>query len=480
MKIIHIASETAPIAKAGGLGDVIQGLSKELTQMGHQVRIFLPHYSWIRTENLDSYHLFNEAFPLQDDYGCHQIQLHEASIAGCKLLLFNSNHPKKFFEREEIYGYPDDLFRFFHFCRMCWEFLKMQKETIDVLHLHDWHTSLILLFHQFLHHTIKIKKCIFTIHNLEYQGVCSIEDLPKILNPIKIEKEFPDLFQKKQMNLLKTGIILSDKITTVSPSYAQEILTPQYGFGLESTLKVHRGKLFGILNGIDTEYWNPRHDPFIPYNFSLLDTAKEIEAIKLKNKCFLQKKLNMNSSSLFLIANVGRLAEQKGPFLLKKAIEYFSQTPHQIILLGSPSNAKIRHEFEQLKKQYTDSDHIRILFDYDEKLAHLIYAASDFLLMPSNFEPCGLSQRIAMYYGTIPIVRKTGGLKDTVFDLQTNQKKGNGFVFLEQDPVIFLQTLQRALNIKRETLCHLKKSVMQINPSWSESAKEYMAIYEEE
>lgn len=481
MKIVHIASECAPIAKAGGLGDVVHGLACELQAQKHQVVIFLPHYQFLqkKSENFSS---DQKTFELEANGVSFKGYATQIKAVGCKIILLDVDHPKNYLFREKIYGYPDDVARFLIFTKAALQYLTNEEESIDVLHCHDWHTAAAPLIHKSLFHNkgLCIHKHIFTIHNLKYQGICEAQELNNIgLNTNKNLDPEVFNFPKPQINLLKAGILYADVVTTVSPTYAQEILQPEHSFGLDAFLRTYRGKVKGILNGIDTTTWSPSTDLLIPHPYSRLDTIQEINVSKNANRQFLAKKMRLASSKTPLFACISRLVPQKGPKLIEAAIVYAAKNNAQFILLGSSPIPEIQHHFLQLKKAFNTNSNIHFVFEYDDPLSHLIFASADFLVMPSIFEPCGLSQLIAMSYGTIPIVRSTGGIIDTVFDIDKYPADGNGFCFTK--PIIseLYETMDRAINCfmdpKRMHL--LRKRVMQLDHSWQKPCKQYLEIY---
>jgi ADP-glucose type glycogen/starch synthase len=279
---------------------------------------------------------------------------------------------------------------------------------------------------------------------------------------------------------LKSGLIYSDAVIAVSPTYAKEMLTKEYGCGLEKVLQKKRKKLFGILNGIDTKKFTPLKDPFIKYHYSSKDNIEKIIEKKNENKKFLQKKLKMNISSKPLFCSIGRLVPQKGPFLIKQSIFKTTKNGGQFILLGSSSVKKIKRNFFSLKKKLSKNRDISLNFAFDEELAHQIYAAADFIIVPSLFEPCGLTQMIALRYGTIPIVRKTGGLADTIFDVTSKNPLKNGFLFEKFSKKDLLSALDRAFFYffkKPEKLKILIENGIKEDFSIEKSAKKYEEFY---
>lgn len=486
MKIIHIAAECAPVAKEGGLADVIQGLSRELLLQGHQVKIFLPFYDSLHKEYFDSLEPQKKSFEIIEDGISYEAYSCFAKVAGCELILLDADHPEEYFHRKSIYGFKDDVARFLFFSKLVLEYLTVQKQNIDILHLHDWHTAICPLLYEHIYKDrgLDIGKTVLTIHNLEHQGKGVPDDLTKIgLDGQQLSHEDylrdPDPAHPHRINLLKAGIMTADSITTVSPSYAQEILTPEYGFYLDPTLRSYRGKITGIINGIDNQIWNPRADKMIPFFYSSHDSAEVITEQKRANKHFLQKKLDMAKSDLPLFVCITRLVPQKGPELIEAALLHVINEGGQFVLLGSSPIHQIQHRFELIEKKFRSNSSLKMIFDYNEKISHLIFAAADFLVMPSIFEPCGLSQLIALSYGTIPIVRKTGGLKDTVFDISTSDPLKNGFVFADPTAEDTTEAIDRAFGLYSlpEEIQGYRKKAMKTDYSWKTSARDYLQIY---
>lgn len=411
MRIAHIASELAPIAKVGGLGDVVYGLANEQQKNGDEPVIFLPNYSSI-DRSID--------LPFS-----------------VKLL---GNY-------DQIYG-DGEIKRFKKFCLQALE--ELNGEDFDIIHLHDWPTALIA---PLLESDTPI---VLSIHNFNHQGSCN----PKLLEGLKLEgMECPN--NEGNINILKGGLIYSDAIVAVSPGYAKEILTKQEGAGLDQVLKKHESKLSGILNGIDTDYWNPATDPFLAHTY----THTTYEEGKRKNR----ESLELNVSDAPLVCAITRLVPQKGLDMIEHALEYTLGDGNQFVLLGSSPCPKTQKRFQDLAKKHRGPN-LHCHFTFDERLAHRVYAASDLIVIPSLFEPCGLTQMIAMRYATIPVVRKTGGLANTVFDNK------NGYTFFDPTPTAFEEALARAFKT-RSTWPNLIKNAQSTDFSWTNSAKKYQHIY---
>lgn len=475
MHIVHIASELAPIAKAGGLGDVIYSLCKQLHRRGETVEIILPKYDCIDYSALkDLKPVFRELWSYD---GCTKYNntIWKASVDGLDVLLIEPHHPAYFFTRGTIYNCADDIDRFIYFSRACMEYLYKSGKVIDIVHVHDWTTALcaVLYKEMYIPLGLRLKGVVLTLHNLEYQGKCLPQNITKaglrgedLLSPDKMQ----DTEDTHLINILKGGINYSDALTVVSPTYEKEIKTKEGSHGLSQVVMNNQKKLRGILNGIDLDYWNPQTDPHIPCHYSQLDYQEG----KALNKKALKKKLGIKDSSGPLVCSITRLVPQKDPDLLKYSIEKTLELGGQFVLLGSTSDPVIETMFLSLQKKLSKNKNALIHLKYDEPLSHLIYAASDMIVVPSLFEPCGLTQMIAFRYGTVPIVRKTGGLADTVFDGR------NGFTFEQSKPKELGDALEKAFQCFTKTpekWALLALNGLQANHGWGESAKEYLSVY---
>lgn len=471
MDIVHIASEFAPIAKVGGLGDVTYGLSKAVAKKGHHVRIFLPKYDSLDLSKIQDLKIIEKNFPVLESEKSYPTTFWSGRFDGLELVLIEPHHPRQYFNRKKIYGEEDDVDRFLFFCKAASLFLIRDPKKIDVIHLHDWLTAGCALF---LKENCSAK-LVLTIHNLQHQGKCARFNLDNLQLQYHAE-DLRDPLDPENLNLLKGGILYSNLVTVVSPTYSREILTPEGGFGLETFLAKHKKKIHGILNGIDTDYWNPETDPFLVKTYSGEDPfiGKRI------NKQTLQKKLLLApAEDKPLVASITRLVSQKGPDLIHYGIEKAAELGGQFALLGSTSDPEIQAQFAKLKMETESNPHIALHLGYDEALSHLLYASSDMFLMPSIFEPCGLSQMIAMRYGSIPLVHSVGGLKDTVFD-PNHTDKPNGFCFHVPDNKGVSSVLERGFKLYQENprqWQELIKNAMHTDFSWSASADKYIELY---
>jgi len=392
--------------------------------------------------------------------------------ADCTIYTLNNNH---YYNRDGIYCHFDDDARFAFLCKASLELMKSIGFKPDIFHLNDWHAgpAALLLKEKYIrqdpfYHGIKT---LFTIHNLEYQGLfgkdmMSVLELPEELF-VPEGVEFYGMF-----NFMKAGLLYADKINTVSKTYAEEILTPEYGERLEGVLKKRQNDLYGIINGISYDVFDPSSDPFISYPFD----EKNLNG-KAENKKALQKELGLPRRDVPLIGVVHRLAEQKGLTMVLQSIEDMMALDVQFVLLGT-GDPYLEDAFTRYMELFPDR--ISVSIEFNEKLAHRIYAGADIFLMPSIFEPCGLGQMISLHYGTIPVVRETGGLKDTIIDIHQDSERGNGFIFREAKPEAFFNALKRAVKTYRDepgTWLEMVNRGLQSDFSWNRSAREYISIY---
>jgi len=457
MKIAVCASEVVPFAKTGGLADVAGALPLALEALKNEVVIIMPKYKAIQEPKFNIKRLKSDI---------------SYSVIGKGLKVYFIENDA-YFNRDSLYGdktgdYPDNLERFSYYSKRVLQLLKELKFKADIIHCHDWQSSLIPIYLKTLYRDnefYKDTRTIFTIHNIGYQGLFPKEEFSKLGIDWKYfnmeELEFYD-----KVNLLKGGIVFSDIINTVSPTYAKEIQTKEFGYGLEGVLAKRKSDVFGILNGLDYSIWNPKTDKFIAKNFSL----ENIED-KNEDKEDLQKICKLPVlADVPLLGIVSRLAEQKGFDILAEGIENICNMNLQLVILGT-GDLKYHLLLEGIMKKYPKV--ISLNLKFDDVLAHKIYAGSDIFLMPSKYEPCGLGQLISMSYGTIPLVFKTGGLADTVNDK-------DGFVFAKYNQDCLIKAIEKAIKIFKNKKAWLKliECAMKNDFSWRESAKEYVALYE--
>ncbi len=481
MKVVMACSEMVPFAKTGGLADVAGALPKYLVPNGVELICFLPYYSKVRESGIKAKKTSLSFGIILDDQE-KKVTIHKTTIPGTKVTLYLVEN-EEFFNRPELYAtpygdYADNSSRFILFSRAVLETLIRLDIPTDVIHCHDWQSALITVYLK----TIYKDKVpgnpgsLLTIHNLAYQGLFWHWDM-KLTGLTWEYFNWRQLEYFGKLNFLKGGIVFADAINTVSPTYAKEIQTPEYGAGLEDVLRFRSDKLFGIINGIDYEVWNPETDELIPHKF----TASTL-AGKTKNKTALQKEVGLEvNAKTPLIGMISRLAAQKGFDLLEGIMDELVKHDVQIVLLGT-GEKRYQDLLADFGKRYPEKISANIRFD--NGLAHRIEAGSDMFLMPSRYEPCGLNQLYSLKYGTLPIVRKTGGLADTIVDANEANianKTATGFMFEEYTSAALLETIERALNAyaKPKLWKQLVTTAMADDWSWNRSATDYAQIYKQ-
>jgi starch synthase len=472
MKVLFVASEAYPFIKTGGLGDVAYALPKALRKLGIDARVIMPKYSGIPSSFkncMEDIAEFNVTVGWRNQYCGLQCLTYD----GLPYYFVDNEY---YYNRTQVYGYYDDGERFSYFSKAVLESIKHMGDFIpDVIHCNDWHSGILpVLLKEHYSEDEKYSKIksIFTIHNLKYQGVFSKEILGELLN--LNEKYFKDETLKfyNDVSFMKGGIVFADAVTTVSNTYAKEIQTPIYGESLDGLLRSKSEKLYGIINGIDYELYHPKVDKKIFYNY---DVSNRDE--KVKNKLKLQETLNLAvNDTIPMIGIVTRLVKQKGLDLIVDKLQELLSLPVQIVLLGN-GDGYYEDLFQYYDSIYPSRISTNIIFD--EALAQQIYAASDMFLMPSLFEPCGIGQLIALKYGSIPIVRETGGLKDTIIPYNKYTGDGNGFSFENYSSEELLDTINRAIDLYNDKVAwdKLVENAMLSNNSWESSAKSYMDLY---
>ncbi|KAK3138178.1 hypothetical protein QOZ80_5AG0365530 [Eleusine coracana subsp. coracana] len=484
LHIVHIAAEMAPVAKVGGLADVISGLAKSLQKKGHLVEIILPKYDCMQHGQIHNLKVLD--VKLQSYFEGHLFgnKIWTGTVEGLPVYFIEPQHPAKFFWRAQYYGEHDDFKRFSYFSRAALELLYQSGKKIDIIHCHDWQTGFVAPLYWDIYANLGFNsaRICFTCHNFEYQGTAPPQDLAYCgLDVERLDR--PDRMQDNshgRINVVKGAVVYSNIVTTVSPTYAQEVRS-EGGRGLQDTLKIHSKKFVGILNGIDTDTWNPSTDRFIKVQYSVDDLHG-----KSANKAALRKQLKLSTAyaSQPLIGCITRLVPQKGVHLIRHAIYKTAELGGQFVLLGSSPVPHIQREFEGIADHFQNNNNIQLILKYDDALSHMIFAASDMFIVPSMFEPCGLTQMIAMRYGSVPIVRKTGGLNDSVFDFDDEtipMELRNGFTFVNADEQSFNGALERAVNYynrKPEIWKQLVQKDMRIDFSWDSSASQYEEIYQ--
>jgi len=406
-------------------------------------------------------------------------------VHGRKCFFIEPHSHHNFFNRGIYYGHHDDAERFAFFSRAALEFMLKSNKHPDIIHCHDWQTGLVpvLLFDIYKYLGMTHPRVCYTLHNLKHQGVTG----EFILRAVGLNRpdyyfcqdRLQDNFNPSAINLMKGGIVYSNFVTTVSPGYAWEIQNTDLGYGLNHTLHVHGGKFGGVLNGIDYDVWNPEIDRLIPYNYGIGNLD-----LKYGNKEALRHRLLLRQEFKPIVSYIGRLDHQKGVDLIRHAIFYALDNGCQFVLLGSSPDPGINDSFWHLKHRLNDNPDCHLEIGYNEELSHLIYAGADMMVIPSLFEPCGLTQMIAMKYGTVPIVRATGGLKDTVFDADYSDRpynERNGYVFNDADYEGLESAMRRAIGmwyVYPQYFRELMVNGMRYDYSWNHPGGHYMNIYE--
>ncbi|XP_064936591.1 probable starch synthase 4, chloroplastic/amyloplastic isoform X4 [Musa acuminata AAA Group] len=486
MHIIHIAAEMAPVAKVGGLGDVISGLGKALQRKGHVVEIVLPKYDCMQYDLITDMKALDVVVESYFDGQLFRNKIWVGIIEGLPVYFIEPHHPAKFFWRGKYYGEYDDFKRFSFFSRAAVELLYQAGKKPDIIHCHDWQTAFVapLYWDIYAAKGFNSARICFTCHNFEYQGTAPASELASCgldVHQLNRPDRMRDHSADDKVNTVKGAIVFSNIVTTVSPTYSQEVRTVEGGRGLHETLKSHSKKFIGILNGIDTDAWNPSTDNYISVHYSADDLQGKAENKDAIRKCL---KLSRSEGSQPLVGCITRLVPQKGVHLIRHAIYCALELGGQFVLLGSSPVPHIQREFEDIANHFQSHSHVRLLLKYDDALSHLIYAASDMFIIPSMFEPCGLTQMIAMRYGSVPIVRKTGGLNDSVFDVDDNtipEQYQNGFTFVAPDEQGLSSAMERAFQHyirSPESWQQLVQKDMRLDFSWDSSASQYEELYE--
>ena len=470
MKILIASPEVVPFAKTGGLADVAGALPKALSGLGHDVRVILPKYKMVDAKKF-GLKLIKSGIQVNIMDRTESADVYEAKIPGTDVeVYFIAND--KYFGRDGLYqdkgvDYPDNCERFVFYSKASLEFIKKIGWQPDILHTNDWQSALMIMYIKTIYRNDPFFAdiaTVYSIHNMGYMGLFP----PETMQTLGLGWEYftPDTLEFwGKVALTKAGFVFADVINTVSEQYSREIQTPEYGYGLEGLLK-HRAKdVFGIVNGIDYDLWNPESDKLIAKQYG----PRSLKG-KSENKKVLQQKNGLPEKDVPVIGIISRLADQKGFDILAQDIENIMHMDLQIVLLGT-GEPKYHDLFKQMKQKYPA--HLGLNLGFDAALAQLIYAGSDMFLMPSRYEPCGLGQLISYKYGTVPVVRSTGGLADTVEDEVT------GFVFEEYSSAALHDAIRRAVaaykNKDRWNKMMLKD--MALDYSWGTSAKKYVELY---
>jgi starch synthase len=477
-KILLAATECVPFAKTGGLADVVGALPKALQNLGAEVRVVLPKYGSI-DEKKHGMKKTGEKMQIPMAGGMHDVAIWQGKFPDSKSKVYFVEC-EEYFGRDGLYqengeDYPDNDERFALFSKAVIEMLKVIGYRPDVIHCNDWQTGLIPAYLKVLYSTDEFYRgisSVITIHNIAYQGIFNHGTMEKIGLPW-------DVFNMSgveywgHVSYLKAGLVYADVINTVSPTYAREIqASGEFGRGMEGLLKSRSSDLFGILNGIDYDLWDPASDKYLSSTFDGEDLRG-----KSRNKKTLQKDLGLPMENVPMVGLISRLADQKGFDLVADCIESMMEMEMQIVILGT-GDQKYHEMLEGLAEQYGDKLSVNLKFD--DPLAHKIYAGCDMFLMPSRFEPCGLGQMIALKYGTMPIVFHTGGLADTVADYMEDPNNGNGFVFREYSSAAMMDAVNRAMETyaNKRKWNSIVKNCMKMDFSWKASASSYVDLYE--
>jgi starch synthase len=484
MHITMVGAECAPVAKVGGLGDVIQGLSRELIRQGNEVEVILPKYDCLRFDLIENLHLAFEDLrvPFYDQWVPFDVEC--GYVKGIRVFFIDPHSDHDFFKRGLIYGEADDPVRFAFFSRSVLELLLKEGMQPDIIHCHDWQTGLLPVLRWEIYEALGLThpRVCHTLHNLAHQGIAGDYVLRAVgLDPSRLVTldRLAQGGNLQAVNLLKGAIVYSSFLTTVSPRYAWEILHTEQGMGLQETLNLHRHKLRGVVNGIDDEVWSPQTDPYIEQTYD-----PDSLPGKARNKRALRRRFGLEDAAKPLISIVSRLDRQKDVRLLRHAIHYALESRCQMILLGNASEPWIDDLFRDIKRRTDGSADCHLELGYDEELSHQIFAGADIIVVPSVYEPCGLTHMIAMKYGVVPVVRRVGGFVDTVFDANHSDKafdQVNGFLFDDLTPEGLESALGRAIRLWLEYPQYFRKlrlNGMHTDNSWAGPARQYLDIFE--
>lgn len=490
LKICMVSSEVVPYAKTGGLADVVGALAIEFAKLGHNVCVLLPCY---RQVDLLGYPMTDYArLSVPTSHGLIEAHIQEIAAPTCRavgtgrLRVFVVRHDQ-YFNRPGLYqeaglDYPDNFARFVFFCRAVMELLvhfgEKDQWQADLLHVHDWQSALCAVYLRSIYQAkawLGKTRSVLTIHNLAYQGLFPAEQFsltglpPQLFTPAGLEFY-------GAVNLLKGGIVFADLLTTVSPTYSHEIQTAEYGCGLDGVIRARKHVLHGIVNGIDAETWDPATDPYLPVPYSLSDMSG-----KARCKTALQRELGLRQQKVPLLGVIARLTSQKGIDLVLDVIPELMELRLQVAILGT-GDVLYEEQARQLAERYPGRIALRNVFD--EGLAHRIEAGADLFIMPSRYEPCGLSQLYSLRYGTVPVVRNTGGLADTVVNYTPRNFKESrvtGFCFTDTSATSLLTCVLLALAVyrKRADWPHIVRTGMEQDLSWARSAEIYTRLFQD-
>jgi starch synthase len=484
--VVMVASECAPVAQEGGLGEVVLGLSRELALRGDVVDIILPKYDNMRYDLVADFTVAYENLRVPWYSGQVNTTVWTGLVHGRRCFFIDPHSEDRFFARGQLYGYDDDARRFAFLSKAALEFMYQTNRRPDVIHCHDWQTGLVpvLLYEMYNQLGMHDQRVCYTIHNSRHQGVTdeSVLWATGLMRPGRFfhVDRLQDVGNCAKLNLLKGGVVYSNAVTTVSPQHAWEMLHTDQGHGLGQVLNTHRDKFRGVLNGIDYDVWNPEIDPLIPEHY----THHDID-LKYGNKKVLRDRFWLAQNYRPLIAYVGRLDRQKGVHLIRHTLRRSLEMGAQFVLLGTSPERAVHDDFQRLKYEFNDNPNCHIELAFSPELAHLIYAGADLVAVPSMFEPCGLAQMIALKYGTIPVVRHIGGLVNTVFDRDYSDQpwdRRNGYAFHQVDETALESALRRAVGLWYDYPEHfreLMRNGMREDHSWAAAGETYVQIYDQ-
>ncbi len=478
LQILFVTPEAVPFAKTGGLADVAGALPKSLRALGCEIKLIMPYYRMVKDSGLSVQYL-GDGIEIPIGYDKLKPEIYQGRLNQDIPVYFIGR--EEFFDRPHLYGtakgdYFDNAERFIFFSKAVFLFCQHLGFSPDIIHHHEWQTGLVPAYLKSVYLNDPLfsrTAAVFTIHNIAYQGLFKKEkfrltDLPaEMYNPEGIE------FWER-IDFMKAGIVYADVINTVSKKYSEEIQTAEYGYGLEGILRKRRDRLYGIINGVDYGEWDPARDPHLVARYDLKDLSGKREC---KKDLLLEFHLPSSLENAPLLGMISRLADQKGFDLLMEILEELFISDIGFVLLGT-GDQKYHDLLSQIARKYPQKAGIRIA--YDDRLAHKIEAGADFFLMPSKYEPCGLNQIYSLKYGTIPIVRATGGLDDTITSYDPVSKKGNGFKFVRYEAKEFLKAIKGAIRIysEPEHWKQLLRNAMTSDFSWKRSAEAYLQLYQ--
>ncbi|SDC34098.1 MULTISPECIES: glycogen synthase GlgA [unclassified Candidatus Frackibacter] len=471
LKVLFVVSEVDPFVKTGGLADVASSLPQAIKELGHDIRVVMPEYKQIPQSYIEeSEHLLH--YRTKVAWRNNYVGVNKLEYEGITTYFIDN---KNCFHRKSLYDNDDRHIQFAYFCRAVLEMLPKLDFKPDIIHCNDWQTGPLSIFLKENYQEYDFYqdiKTVFTIHNLKYQGEFGKEILGDVLCLDEGHWQSGVLRHNNCINYMKMGINMSDTVSTVSETYAEEIKTPAFGEGLDYAIRMNANDVCGIINGIDYKKYNPAKDQDIYNNYSLDDLKG-----KMKNKRKLQTDMGLpTSDEVPVISIISRLVEQKGIDLVKGVIDELMQEEIQLVILGTGDN-KYESFLQELAHRYPKQ--VAVNIKYDANLAKKIYAGSDIFLMPSKYEPCGLSQLISLRYGTIPVVRETGGLKDTISSYDEATNEGNGFSFTHYNGHSMLAAIRRAIKFYHQPQIwkDIVVQAMKSDFSWNNSAQEYVELY---